>query len=231
MTIAEPMTFMNTMENDQQDIVNALAASPQFAQDGVCFSARNSGLYRSEDGGYTWRTALDSLNLEAPLAVSAVAVSPNFAADRTVFAGAHGGVLSSCDGGETWQVVMLPEPPPLVTSLALSPNYAADGILFAGTLEDGMFRSADRGQTWAAWNFGLLDPNVLVVAIAPDFADTATLYAGTSSGLFRSTNGGHSWRDVELPAEYPAVLALAAGAGGALFVGTEEDGLYEIGRA
>jgi len=126
------------------DIVNALAASPQFERDGVCFAAQNSGLYRPDEGGRSWRSAYDTLALDAPLTTTAVAVSSYFERDRTVFAGANGGLLRSTNGGATWQIIMLPEPPPLVTTLAVSPNFPDDGIVFAGTLEDGVFRSADR---------------------------------------------------------------------------------------
>jgi photosystem II stability/assembly factor-like uncharacterized protein len=212
------------------DIVNALAASPRFEQDGVCFAAQNSGLYRSDDGGRSWRSAYDALALQAPLATTAVALSPEFERDRTIFAGAHGGLLRSLDGGTTWQITMLPLPPPMVTTLAVSPSFANDGIIFAGTMEDGVFRSGDRGSSWAAWNFGLLDLNVLSMAISPSFAIDETLFAGTVSGLFRSTNGGRAWREVELPVEFAAVLsvAIAAGDNGAsiLFVGTEDSGLF-----
>ncbi len=100
----------------------ALAASPAFARDGLCFAARQSGLYRSEDGGRTWRFALDALGLDAPLMTTAVALSPAFAGDGRVFAGAHGGVLRSSDRGATWRVALFPEPPPLVSALALSPR-------------------------------------------------------------------------------------------------------------
>ena len=70
-----------------EDYVYALAASPSFAQDGICFAARRSGLYRSDDGGITWRSAYGSLDLEVPLTTLAVAVSPAFESDRSVFAG------------------------------------------------------------------------------------------------------------------------------------------------
>ena len=46
---------MNREETEVQDAVYALATSPEFARDGVCFAARNSGLYRSDDGGGAWR--------------------------------------------------------------------------------------------------------------------------------------------------------------------------------
>ena len=88
-------------ENNVQDVVYALAASPNFEQDGICFAACASGLRRSEDGGRTWQDAYAALNLEAALATAAVAVSPDFASDHNVFAGVGGGILRSVDGGQT----------------------------------------------------------------------------------------------------------------------------------
>jgi photosystem II stability/assembly factor-like uncharacterized protein len=217
-------------ETQTQDLVLSLAASPNFAQDGICFAARTSGLYRSDDGGITWRSTYDSLALEAPLATTAVVVSPNFGSDRSVFAGVHGGVLRSVDGGENWNVAILPSPPPLVSVLVTSPNFAHDGTLFAGTVEDGVFRSADRGSHWSGWNFGLLDLNVLCMAISPDFASDETLLVGTESGIFRSTNGGRAWRDVNFPTDFAPVLSLVLSLGytddGVLFAGTESCGLF-----
>lgn len=213
------------MSEAQDDLVNGLAASPEFVRDGVCFAAQNSALYRSDDGGATWRSCYDSLVLDAPLATTTVALSPAFASDGAVFAGAPGGVLRSRDGGASWQITLLPDPPPLVTALAVSPRFVEDGIVLAATLEDGVFQSSDRGNAWAAWNFGLLDLNVLCLAISPDFARDETLFAGTGSGLFRSSNGGRAWREVELPVECPPVLSIAL-TKDAVLVGTETEGLF-----
>jgi photosystem II stability/assembly factor-like uncharacterized protein len=213
-----------------QDLVYSLATSPNFAQDGICFAARQSGLYHSDDGGITWRATYDSLDLEAPLATTAVVVSPAFVSDRSVFAGAQGGILRSVDGGQSWNVAILPSPPPLISTLAISPNFAHDGTLFAGTMEDGVFRSADRGSHWVAWNFGLLDLSVFSMAISPDFAHDETLFVGTETGIFRSTNGGRAWREVSFPTEFAPVLSLALSPGyagdGVLFTGTESCGLF-----
>ncbi len=210
-------------------MVLALAASPAFAADGVCFAAANSGLLRSDDGGRTWRDAYATLAGEGPLATPAVALSPDFPTDQCVFAGAPGGVLRSLDGGRSWQMAALAAPPPFVTALAVSPAFARDGTLFAATLEDGVFCSTDRGSRWAAWNFGLLDLGVLALAVSPAFAADETLFAATETGLFRSTNGGRAWREAGLPTELAPVLALAISPGfaedGVLFAGTEEHGL------
>jgi photosystem II stability/assembly factor-like uncharacterized protein len=211
--------------------VYALAASPAYRHDGMCFAATPEGLFRSTDHALTFAPAYDSLGLTEPLATAAVAVSPAFASDRTVFAGVHGAILRSLDGGATWQYALLRTPPPVVTCLAVSPNYEEDGIAFAGTLEDGVFRTADRGSRWASWNFGLIDLGVLCLAVSPAFGEDETLFAGTETGLFRSSNGGRAWREVGLPEDIAPVLSLALSSDytqdGCLFAGTESNGLWK----
>lgn len=193
------------------------------------FAARVSGLYRSSDGGKSWTSAFDSLNLQKDLSALAVAVSPDLEDDHSILVGLHGGILRSPDNGRHWESALLPSPPPVISALAISPNFIQDGIVFAGTLEDGMLRSSDRGGRWYAWNFGLLDLNVLCLAISPGFANDETLFVGTQSGIFRSTNGGRSWREVSLPIGFEAVLSLAVSPSfdrdATLFAGTENKGL------
>lgn len=229
-----PMTA-NELNPDAEihDAVYALAASPNFVpgERSVCFAARPTGLYRSDDGGRSWADAYASLELEADLATATVVVSPTYESDQTVFAGVGGGILRSFDGGQIWLVASLPSPPPFVLSLVISPNFERDGVLLVGTMEDGVFRSADRGSSWHAWNFGLLDLNVLCLAISPDFGDDETLFVGTDSGIFRSTNGGRAWREVDFSPDLAPVLSLALspafGSDGVLFAGTEEHGLFQ----
>jgi photosystem II stability/assembly factor-like uncharacterized protein len=214
----------------KEDFVYQLAATEKWAESqAVCFSARASGLYRSEDGGDTWRTSLDSLNLREPLSVQALLISPKFGRDRQVFIGIGGGILRSWDGGQKWERAYLPSPPPLISALVISPNYENDGKLFAGTLEDGILCSSDEGRRWHAWNFGLLDLSILCLALSPNFAEDETIYAGTQSGIFRSTNGGRAWREVNLMIGFEPVLSLALSPNfsrdASLFAGTENQGL------
>ncbi len=217
-------------ENLTPSAVYSLAVSPEFAQDGLCFAACRSGLYRSKDGGETWQFSYDSLNLQSPLATLAVVMSPVFASDRSVFAGAPGGILRSVDAGETWNIAMLPSPPPLVSGLVISPYFDHDGVILAGTMEDGVFRSAYRGVHWARWNFGLMDLHVLAMTISPNYDSDETLFVGTETGVFRSTNGGRAWREVGFPMDFAPVLSLAISPDfandGTLFVGTESRGLF-----
>jgi photosystem II stability/assembly factor-like uncharacterized protein len=219
-----------TDQNEINDPVHWLAASPQFERDGVCFSARHTGLYRSSDGGLSWEPAFVSLNLTSPLSAFTVALSPDYQTDRTVYVGVSGAVLSSRDGGESWQIHSLRTPPPLVCCLTPSPDFTRDGVILAGTAEDGILRSGDGGRRWEWWNFGLLDLHVLCLGISPDFAADQTVFSGTESGLFRSTNGGRAWREVTLAPGISPVTCLALSpqfaSDGVVFAGTEEDGLF-----
>ncbi len=170
-----------------------------------------------------------------------MAVSQGRAADDddanvSIFVGLSGGILYTRDAGKTWFSGKMPSPPPVIACLAVSPNYIHDEIILAGSMEDGVLRSADRGQSWSAWNFGLLDLGVMSLAISPDFAEDETVFAGTESSLFRSTNGGRAWREVELPSGYDPVMSLACspdfsqqpGRRGILFAGTESPGVVPL---
>jgi photosystem II stability/assembly factor-like uncharacterized protein len=209
-----------------QDLIYGLALSPTFADDGICFAARTSGLLRSDDGGQTWRSFYDTLELSASLTTSAVAVSPNFAHDSLVLAGVKGGILRTVDDGRNWRVMLFPPPAPLITTIVYSPNFAQDGIALVGTFEDGIFCSTDRGLHWAAWNFGLLDLSVYGIAFSPDIATDQAVFAGTESGIFRSANGGRSWRAVPFPTDVAPVVSLAVLDGGEILAGTEANGLF-----
>lgn len=210
-------------------IAYALAASPGFAEDGICFAATSAGLYRSRDGGDCWECLPIVEEQSGKMAVTAVAVSPSFCQDRAVFAAVMGGILRSSDGGDTWFSARFPAPPPLFTSLALSPTFALDGLMLAGTMEDGVFSSTDRGRHWQPWNFGLFDLGVLCLAVSPHLQADETVVAGTETGLYRSTNAGRAWRESGFPSACAPILSLAYTAGrdaGLLFAGTEDNGLF-----
>lgn len=209
------------------EVVHALLAAHARNSDGRWFSARDSGLWISDDTGATWQRP-KATGSDQP--VTALARSPQFTHDRTVFAGAYGSVLRSWDAGNHWRASLLPPPPPLITSIAVSPAFAEDGVVLAGTLEDGIFRSADRGESWKRWIFGLLDLSVYALAISPTFADDDTVVAATETGVFQSMNGGRSWRESPLPETASPVLSIALspryGETGVVWAGSERAGIW-----
>jgi len=212
------------------NFVYSIAVSPNFAQDGICFAAQQSGLFRSADSGKSWQYAYQSLAQAGPLATHGVAFSPDFSHDRTVFAAVQGGILRSTDGGEHWQVEVLSSPPPVAAGLVFSPNYQRDGQAFCATVEDGVFISRDRGSRWATWNFGLLDLQTLCLAVSPQFSQDDTLLAGAESGIYRSKNGGRAWKVLDFSVDSAPVISLVFSSfyelDGTIFAGTIHGELF-----
>lgn len=220
--------FVTRSQIEGRDLLYDLAVSPDFANNGVCFAARSSGLYQSHDAGQTWRALYETMSLGKPLLTTAVVVSPEFARDQLLLAGAKGGIVRTDNEGITWRAMLFPSPVPLITTMAASPTFADDGLVLAGTAEDGVFCSNDGGLHWEARNFGLLDLSISSIAFSRHFGDDQTVLLGTDSGIFRSSNGGRSWRTLPFPAESAPVTALAIGEAG-IFAGTQSNGLYLSG--
>ena len=152
--------------------------------------------------------------------VSALRLAPTDGQELDLFAVTDDGLYRAHDM-ETWQRLSdalpgLDATRGLHLSVAVSPDYAQDGTLFvggwlgsfgAGNQGLGVWRSNDGGETWQPMWRGLMHLNVETLAISPRFAEDGTLLAycqytdllGGDSGrsLFRSDDGGASWRLIE----------------------------------
>ena len=158
-----------------------------------------------------------------PAAITAVAASPAFPDQAIVLAGAADGIARTTDLGQTWAGASMPQSVQ-ISQIAVAPNFTSDGRAYAATLQDGVLCSSDHGASWMAWNFGLLDMETLALAVSPSFARNETVVTATVTGLFRSTNGGHAWRELPPPRE-SVPLSGVAFAGDLLIAGSETQGL------
>jgi photosystem II stability/assembly factor-like uncharacterized protein len=112
-------------------------------------------------------------------------------------------------------------------------------ILYATLADDsqaGIYRSNDNGRTWQLVSSG---PGVTLNALTVHPANQKVLYAGAAGGpvdLWRSDDGGQTWRKffLSLPGNVdgliPAVTALAVDPyqPEALFIGTDGQGVYRF---
>ncbi|MDA2930761.1 hypothetical protein MYX84_12595 [Acidobacteria bacterium AH-259-O06] len=100
-----------------------------------------------------------------------------------------------------------------VRSLAVDPDRA--DIFFLGTADGQIFVSQDAGDTWTKLVPGLNRRNIVVDNLAFDPLDSDTLYAATwelksdKGWLFRSRDGGQTWKELSLGRYHSAIRAIA----------------------
>ncbi|HEU5102473.1 MAG TPA: hypothetical protein VFU22_25795 [Roseiflexaceae bacterium] len=165
----------------------------------VVFAAvQGQGLQRSDDGGQSWRVALDG-DIEG--------VVGHFSAASMLYAwGAAGELYASWDAGERWERCACGGlPGPGSALLAIAPDDARR--LYLGQA-DGVWTSADAGSTWLA--FGEQPPSGLV-ALNAFQGRSGVLYAVAAGELYSCDSAEGRWqRDEGAP---PAASALASLAG------------------
>jgi len=156
--------------------------------------------------------------------VNCIAFYPNNS--NIFFVGSpSGGLWKTSDGGATWSTNTDLLPNMGVSDIAINPKnpsimYIATGDRDAwDTYSVGILKSTDGGVTWnptsLAWNTSQ-SKKVLRIIINPDNPDT--VLAATSSGIYRTLNGGTTWtvvrsgsyRDLEFKPGDPSVVWAAA---------------------
>jgi photosystem II stability/assembly factor-like uncharacterized protein len=152
------------------------------------------GLFRSLDGGDTFRRACDGMFVECD--VRALAVHPERA--DTLYLGSEQGLYVSTDGADNWTKLPAPLDGLQVWSLWIVPSWP--DILLAGTCPSALFRSEDGGRTWseAAARLERACPRILwtrVTCLVGDIFDPNLLWAGVEiDGVHRSRDGGRTWQ-------------------------------------
>jgi photosystem II stability/assembly factor-like uncharacterized protein len=186
------------------------------------------GVYRSDDGGGTWRTAnkgvradfLPDKHPEFGQCVHKV-VRHHSQPDR-LFLQNHFGLYRSEDAGDSWQDIANGVPSDFGFAMAMHPHDAEtvyilplEADVFRCTPEGRLrvYRTKNAGKSWKPLKRGLPQKDsfetVLRDAMDTDTLDEAGVYFGTRSGkLYASRDGGDSW---DLIAEnLPPVLCVKA---------------------
>ena len=167
---------------------------PHYMSDG----GEGSGLYRSADGGDTWK--LISTNAGMPkgmLGKIEVAISP--ANSQRIWAmvenAANGGLYRSDDGGTSWNLLNtdknLRQRPWYFSEI--TPDAKDENVLYIMNVN--FWRTADGGQTFRNINVGHGDCHDLWVSPAnPD-----CMILGDDGGAEVTYNGGATWSDLDIP--------------------------------
>lgn len=185
------------------------------------FGAVGGGVWKTEDGGKLWKCVSDSTFKSS--SVGAIAVAPSD--PKIVYVGMGetdirgnisfgDGMYKSTNGGKKWlkiglentfaisNVVVHPKNPDLV-------YVSAMGNVFKPNPDRGIFRSKDGGKSWQKIFY--ISDSTGCINLVMDPNDPEILYAGmwqayrtpwsmssggNQSGLYKSTDGGNSWKNI-----------------------------------
>ena len=198
----------------------ACAGSPSRPNE-YYFGAVGGGLWKTTDGGLTWRPVTDG-QLHSS-SVGAIAVSPSnpdivyIGMGETELRGnimQGDGVYKTTDAGKTWTHLGLDDTQ-AIARIRVHPTNpdivyaAAFGHPYGRNNDRGVFRSKDGGKTWQKVLFksdhaGAVDlvmdpahPNVLFAAIWDANRTSWSLTSGgPDSGLYKTTDGGDHWTEI-----------------------------------
>ncbi len=93
-----------------------------------------------------------------------------------------------------------------ITILAIAPN--SPNTIYAGTFS-GPYRSTDAGATWTKTSTTGISGSLFSASIAVDPTNSQVVYVGSQSGgLRKSTNGGDSWTNVNIPLNNATVSSI-----------------------
>jgi photosystem II stability/assembly factor-like uncharacterized protein len=185
------------------------------------FGATGGGLWKTTDGGLTWRPMTDGKISSASVgAVAVCEADPDVVYIGTGETELRGnvqqgdGVYRSTDGGMTWEHLGLEETQN-VSRVRIHPDdcdvawVGAFGKHSVNNPERGVYKTTDGGTSWTRTLFKSDKAGVVDLALDP--GDPDVMYAavweawrkswgmssgGEDSGLWKSDDGGETWTDI-----------------------------------
>ena len=187
---------------NNSDVVFVAAIGPLWSSGG------ERGLYKSTDGGKTWKA---TLKIDEHTGVNDVVIDPRnpdvlyasaFQRRRHVFTYLGGGpnsaIYKSTDGGETWTKSSKGLPGVDLGRIGLSISPANPEIIYAiveaAQGKGGFFKSTDRGASWKKQG-GYNSSGNYYQEIIADPVDPNKIY-GMDTWMKVSTDGGKTFRNV-----------------------------------
>ncbi|MBP7243928.1 MAG: glycosyl hydrolase [Bacteroidia bacterium] len=175
--------------------------------------AYGDGVYKSEDGGKSWK----NMGLKNSEHTGMIVVDPTNS--EVVYVAAYGplwsaggdrGIYKTTDGGKTWKNILSVSEHTGCNEIHMDPRN--NNVLYAtahqrrrqgftyisGGPESGIYKSTDAGATWNKINKGLPDTDLGRIGMGVSPVNPDVLYcmveaSDKKGGTYRSTDRGASW--------------------------------------
>ena len=210
-------TFIGLYNAGQIGSVRVHPTNPNIAwvsAQGDAFKSNSErGVFKTTDGGQTWRKVLflsediGAMDLELQPGNPNVVYAWMSRLERkpwTIISGSRdGGFYKSTDGGEHFTKITTGLPTELIGKANLAVTSAKPDRVYAlieAKPGGGLYRSEDAGQTWTLINSqaSLIQRPFYYVALGADPTNADVLYAG-AEGLFKSSDGGKTFTTFRTP--------------------------------
>jgi photosystem II stability/assembly factor-like uncharacterized protein len=162
----------------------------------TAFTNSIHSVYRTTDGGGTWREVLSFRGTGNT--INALVSAPRN--EKIILAGTREGLYRSDDEGTKWARIFrgIGNQDDAVLSVAVHPVQTE--IIFIGT-GSGLYRTDDNGKDWSRDSNLPLTP---VSSIAIDKSMGNIIYTATGKGIYKSTNNGIDWQRIFV-ANFPEI--------------------------
>ncbi len=184
------------------------------------FGATGGGVWKTQDGGSNWKNISDKFFGGS---IGSISIAPSDAQVIYVGTGENtmrgnvsegNGMWKSEDGGRSWKNCGLKDSRH-ITRIVIHPKnsdvvwVASSGHLFGPSQERGIYKTTDGGKTWRRTLFStdqagaidlIVDPGSPSILYASTWHVLRTPYSlesgGEGSALWKSTDGGESWKNI-----------------------------------
>jgi len=154
----------------------------------VYIGTRGRGIYKTTDGAETWKQTDLKIGKVPTIAINSKDSEVLYAA---VYVGELGKIYKSTNKGENFEEIYS-ETHSGTPILSLAIDSYDPRKIYAGTGAGALLKSEDSGRSWVVkkWFRG----GISQIAVNPK--DTRRILVGTFKGLFKSIDGGETWKDL-----------------------------------